>query len=1224
MTSESSSLFFESLVRGYVVDNARFMRRDWLARELDAKLAVDGKRFILLTGAPGAGKSGFMAQLAHDHPDWLRYFIRRDQRAVLADVSDKSLLLRIGYQLVARYPELFAPEQLQISIVQSLGTLAVEGEAIGAEVKRLTASPFYQRMLEIQQEVKVNHGRVVGLRVEELVVESRLIRTEELVHLALVAPAQALYRADPAKRIVILVDALDEIAYHETSENLLGWLTHCPELPENIRFVLTSRPPDDALKLFCSKQADRLSAFSIDDYGVQVSEDIRHFIGHLIGGKAVAHALQQGGERAVAFFERATDRAKGNIGYADALARGIDQAVAHEDTDSLAAILSLEELPSDLHSLYAFFLHQVKAVTSRERVELRDPVSGEYYGQPIWPAVYDRILGVLTVAMEAVDLDQIMQLGAIRADRIWVLQALDRISQFLDVDACRYRLYHSTLIDFLTSESTRNDVSTASLFQDAMQRHRHVSDYYWRRRDDVAGYDAYGMKYLAAHLSHGQQLDRLTELIGQGWLHAKMACESGTYEAFVGDVMIAWNLAHAAVRSNPGCLSTCIRFALIRTTVNSHAATLAPREITAFLERGTQSPERILSLAGHIPNPLDAANAFLIVLESTNPAVAADIRERAITGALRELRQSREDGDVALVLSRLAGHLTGKSLSEAINIARGLQYDDACAFALAKLAVAASGEEKRACWFESLRRLPVDNDLAEYAREVIDLPIIETLAALAPQMDGCPEGPGVLRRLLASLPSSRREHLRKCGVDADGMDDETIVGTMPLILTTARQTVEEINRPPVRLVANLPALDKPAALADSPSGYGDIKDASSLACTLSKLAKGLPLERQIPLLKEILQIAVRLDAGPFADPYSGRQRMDKFVEPLVAALSEAFVDPSIAVAALAWAKGIGKERSRAAVLCRLAVSIPKTNSPDVVAMATEFTDQKLATDVLCAIAPCVPDWLVPDIWRAAGRVRKEKERVRLMRALMPRLDDALLGEALAGVGQMVTETAKVDLLTALVPGLDDDMLVKAASLASELRTPGKRVRAFAAIARQRSSADREYLLERAHEAALHISSPKYRAEALHDIRLAADHGASSRLVDPALSTITGVKDERARAKSIVPLHLEGAEREQALLHALDKAWDAEPDFMRARRLEDLVAHLSAESDTALLHAARLKVAEALWQKRDGFRTDVLDMCELASLFFPSSLERSRMHSEIAESVIEICRRWTWP
>src|SRR4029450_2785569 len=117
--SLGNDLFFSALVRGDVEDNPRFLRREWLGKELDRKLREAGCRFALLTAEPGAGKSVFMAQLAHDHADWLRYFIRHDQRSVLADVSDKSLLLRIGYQLAALRPELFSPEQ-RLSVVQRI------------------------------------------------------------------------------------------------------------------------------------------------------------------------------------------------------------------------------------------------------------------------------------------------------------------------------------------------------------------------------------------------------------------------------------------------------------------------------------------------------------------------------------------------------------------------------------------------------------------------------------------------------------------------------------------------------------------------------------------------------------------------------------------------------------------------------------------------------------------------------------------------------------------------------------------------------------------------------------------------------------------------------------------------------------------------------------------------------------------------------------------------
>jgi hypothetical protein len=49
-------LFFQSLVDSYVTKNERFLRRDWLAADVDACLADPACRFVLLSADPGAGK----------------------------------------------------------------------------------------------------------------------------------------------------------------------------------------------------------------------------------------------------------------------------------------------------------------------------------------------------------------------------------------------------------------------------------------------------------------------------------------------------------------------------------------------------------------------------------------------------------------------------------------------------------------------------------------------------------------------------------------------------------------------------------------------------------------------------------------------------------------------------------------------------------------------------------------------------------------------------------------------------------------------------------------------------------------------------------------------------------------------------------------------------------------------------------------------------------------
>jgi hypothetical protein len=95
-----------------------------------------------------------MAQLAADRPTWLRYFIRRDQRTPLGDVGVRSFLLRIGYQLAALQPDIFTSERIQLSVEQRVGEIEARGEVVGTEVRRILASPFYQKALEIRQNVE--------------------------------------------------------------------------------------------------------------------------------------------------------------------------------------------------------------------------------------------------------------------------------------------------------------------------------------------------------------------------------------------------------------------------------------------------------------------------------------------------------------------------------------------------------------------------------------------------------------------------------------------------------------------------------------------------------------------------------------------------------------------------------------------------------------------------------------------------------------------------------------------------------------------------------------------------------------------------------------------------------------------------------------------------------------------------------------------------------------
>jgi len=53
-------LFFSAVVESSLA-NPRFLRRDWLAAAVEQRLNDPACRVLLLTAAPGAGKSAFLA-----------------------------------------------------------------------------------------------------------------------------------------------------------------------------------------------------------------------------------------------------------------------------------------------------------------------------------------------------------------------------------------------------------------------------------------------------------------------------------------------------------------------------------------------------------------------------------------------------------------------------------------------------------------------------------------------------------------------------------------------------------------------------------------------------------------------------------------------------------------------------------------------------------------------------------------------------------------------------------------------------------------------------------------------------------------------------------------------------------------------------------------------------------------------------------------------------------
>jgi hypothetical protein len=538
----SEDLFFNQVVSSYV-DTPRFVHRDWLAEDLQTLIEDLSCRFVLITGEPGCGKSSFIAQLARAHADWPVYFIRRDEKTTLGAVGARSFLLRIGFELAALYPGAFDLEQIHIDIEQQIGMVAKNAELVAARIEAVRISPFQKLAIRIKQSVERNMGQVVGLQIDELITDSLLLGTPDLQEVAIFRPARNLRRLHPEHRVVILIDALDELQYADGQDHILGWLTNCSVVPENVRFVVTSRPTEIALSVFESKQAERLRRLQIHRDDPRIRSELDAYAESVVSLPEVVDVLRDSGRTAAEFVTECVAKSDGNIGYLAALGRAIDHHITTPEHQALLReLLSLKQLPSELSGLYAFFMNQVMTRQLNREISVTDPVTTRKALVNAWSDLYYPLLSVFAVCLQPLTVMQLQALSGTLADLSQIHQALYWLSQFLGRIGSRYRLCHATLAEFLTATETRDNPERAAFYVNSVKAHVGVCTEI--ERDDVKAIwrndsgdnlvqarREYARQRYIKHLFLSRNQPRLFSVLDQGdYGHGKIAADPSTLQ----------------------------------------------------------------------------------------------------------------------------------------------------------------------------------------------------------------------------------------------------------------------------------------------------------------------------------------------------------------------------------------------------------------------------------------------------------------------------------------------------------------------------------------------------------------------------------------------------------------------------------------------------------------------------------------------------------------------
>ncbi len=386
---------------------AGFTGRGWVFDEADAWLARGERRF-LLTGDAGTGKSTVAARLvafSRGEPPSGRarlekgflsaaHFCRaREDRSLdpLRVFEHIALQLATG---VPRFREALFREAEGRGVTVSITGTATAGHAVESEVTG----------------VRIGMLDLAGLSAREAF--DRCLRR----------PLESLY-AERSEPVVILIDALDEALSYQARPNLVEALRRATdatgELPEQVRFLFTSRPDPRATTRIADRTLDLIADAPAD------VDDVREYAERQLDSTA----LSSGERPRVA--KRVADAGHGNFLYARYV---IAELVADPERLSDPGTLAL---PDGLDGHYREFLERELATD-----------------QGCWSELYRPLLGMLAVARDR-GLTASELAGAARLNRSTVDDALRVLSQYLSPPAGegRLRLYHQSFREFLLDGS---------------------------------------------------------------------------------------------------------------------------------------------------------------------------------------------------------------------------------------------------------------------------------------------------------------------------------------------------------------------------------------------------------------------------------------------------------------------------------------------------------------------------------------------------------------------------------------------------------------------------------------------------------------------------------------------------------------------------------------------------------------------------------------------------